>query len=117
MKTTLHFIKLIQDINLQNEDYLVSFDVASLCTNIPVEEVLQVIRNRLNTDKFISKKRAMGNSLSLVVSIYLWNTLRKQHWIQQTINPLNSSDMLTTLPWTGHMDQKTATISSPSQQR
>jgi hypothetical protein len=47
-----NFIKLIQDINLQNEDYLVSFDV-SLFINVPVEEVLQVIRNKLNTDPSI----------------------------------------------------------------
>jgi hypothetical protein len=49
MKNSEHVIKLIQDINLQNEDYLVSFDV-SLFTNIPLEEVLQVIRNRLSMD-------------------------------------------------------------------
>jgi hypothetical protein len=36
-----HFIKLIQEINLQNE---------GLFTNILMEEVLQVITNRLNTD-------------------------------------------------------------------
>jgi hypothetical protein len=40
---------LVQDIILQNGDYLVSFDI-SLFTNVPVEEVLQVIRNRLSTD-------------------------------------------------------------------
>jgi hypothetical protein len=50
MKNSEHFIEVIQEINLQNEDYLVSFAVISLFTNIPVEEVSQVIRNRLNTD-------------------------------------------------------------------
>jgi hypothetical protein len=35
---------------------------------------------------------AMGNSLSPVVSKYLWNTVRKQHWTPQTTNPLNGSD-------------------------
>jgi hypothetical protein len=37
-------------MSLQNEDYLVSFDVGSEFTNIPVEQVLQVIRNRLSMD-------------------------------------------------------------------
>jgi hypothetical protein len=38
--------------------------------------------------------------------IFLWNTLRKEHWIQQTINPLNSSNTSTTLSWYGHVDQQ-----------
>jgi hypothetical protein len=50
MKNSEHLVKLIKAINLQNENCLVSFDVFSLFTNIPVEEVLQVIRNRLNKD-------------------------------------------------------------------
>jgi hypothetical protein len=47
LKNSKHFIKLTQEMNLRNEDYLVSFDV-SLFTKIPVEEVLHAIRNRLN---------------------------------------------------------------------
>jgi hypothetical protein len=49
MKNSERFIKLVQDINLQNEEYLESFEV-SLFTNIPVVEVLQVTRNRLDMD-------------------------------------------------------------------
>jgi hypothetical protein len=46
---SLYFLYvLIQDNILQNEDYLVSFDVVSLFTNVPVEEVLQVVINRLS---------------------------------------------------------------------
>jgi hypothetical protein len=50
MKNSEQFIKLVQDVNLKNEDFLVSFDVVGVFTNVPVEEVLQVIRNRLGTD-------------------------------------------------------------------
>jgi hypothetical protein len=39
VKNSEHFIKLIQKIKLQNEDYLVSFDIVSLFTNVPGEEV------------------------------------------------------------------------------
>jgi hypothetical protein len=51
MKNPKHFIKLIQDNSPQIEDYLVRFDV-SLFIDISVEEVLQVIRNGLNTNCF-----------------------------------------------------------------
>jgi hypothetical protein len=54
MKDSEHFVKSIQDINLQNEDYLISFDV-SLFTNVLVEEVLRVIRNRLSGDPSFSE--------------------------------------------------------------
>jgi hypothetical protein len=49
VKNSEHLIKSIQDINLLNGDYLVSFDVG-LFTNVPVKEVLQVIRSRLSAD-------------------------------------------------------------------
>jgi hypothetical protein len=49
MRNSESFIKLVWEINLQNEDCLVNFDI-SLFTNVPLEEVLQVIRNRLNMD-------------------------------------------------------------------
>jgi hypothetical protein len=49
VKNSEHFIKLKQGINLQNEDYLVSFDISPFI-KVPVEEVLQVIGNRLNMD-------------------------------------------------------------------
>jgi hypothetical protein len=43
------FTKLIYNINLQNEDYIVGFDVVSLLTNLLVEQVLQVITSMLRT--------------------------------------------------------------------
>jgi hypothetical protein len=44
VKNSEHFIKLIQDINLQSENCLVIPDIIGLFTKVPVEEVLQVIR-------------------------------------------------------------------------
>jgi hypothetical protein len=47
VKDSDHFIKSAQDINFQKRDYFVSFEVVSLFINAPVEDVLEVIRNRL----------------------------------------------------------------------
>jgi hypothetical protein len=59
VKDSEHFIKSIQDIDLQNGDYLASFDVVSLFTNVPVEEVLQVIRNRLSADPSLPERSSL----------------------------------------------------------
>jgi hypothetical protein len=56
VKKSQHFIKSIQDIDLQNEDSLVSFGAVTLFTNVPVEEALQVIRNRLNKDSSFQER-------------------------------------------------------------
>jgi hypothetical protein len=66
VKNSEHFIKSIQDINLQNEDYLPSYDVVSLFINIPVEEVLQVIRNRLSADPFFPECTLVEDEMELL---------------------------------------------------
>jgi hypothetical protein len=48
----------VEDINLQNEDYLVNFDV-SLFTNAPVEEVLEATRNTLSTDPSLPQRASL----------------------------------------------------------
>jgi hypothetical protein len=39
----------LKSVNLQSLDTLISFDI-SLFTNVPVDEALQVIRNKLHND-------------------------------------------------------------------
>jgi hypothetical protein len=56
VKNSEHFIQLLKDINLRNGDILVSFDVVSLFTNVPVEEVLRVIKNKLCMDSTVSDR-------------------------------------------------------------
>jgi uncharacterized protein (UPF0335 family) len=46
----------MKDISLRKEDILVSFDVKSLFSNVPVEEVLQVIKNKLYMDHTFSER-------------------------------------------------------------
>jgi hypothetical protein len=54
VKNSEHLIQLLEDINLRNWDILVSFDVLSLFTNVPVAEILQVIKNKLCMDPTVS---------------------------------------------------------------
>jgi hypothetical protein len=49
VKNSDHFIQLLKPIELQDQDILVSFDVVSLFTNVPIEESLQIIKSKLDT--------------------------------------------------------------------
>jgi hypothetical protein len=49
-KNSGHFVQLLKDVNSQSQDTLVSFDVVSLFTNVPVDETLQIIENKFHND-------------------------------------------------------------------
>jgi hypothetical protein len=55
VKNSGHFIQLLKSVNLQSLDTVVSFDVVSLFTNAPVDEALQVIRNKLHNNNTLAK--------------------------------------------------------------
>jgi len=47
VKNSTHFVSIIQNICIDQNEIMVSFDVSSLFTNIPIEEVLKVIEAKL----------------------------------------------------------------------
>ncbi|KAI5644679.1 hypothetical protein NE865_03331 [Phthorimaea operculella] len=55
VKNSRHFIDIISDLRLEPDEMLVSFDVESLFTNVPIKECLKVIEGRL-IDKGIPKR-------------------------------------------------------------
>jgi hypothetical protein len=46
-KNSEHFLQLLKSVNVCESDKLASFDVINLFTNVPAEEVLDIIRNKL----------------------------------------------------------------------
>ena len=44
------FVECLQEIRIRPEDLLVSFDVTSLFTQVPIDEALEVVRARLTKD-------------------------------------------------------------------
>jgi hypothetical protein len=54
-----HFMQLLRLVNTQSTDTLVSFDVVSLFTNVPVEEALQVISSKLQKDETLASRSSL----------------------------------------------------------
>ena len=65
VKNSTKFCGSIADINLQDDDELVSFDVVSLFTSIPVDAVVNVAYNCLVNDENLQEMTALYWSLAL----------------------------------------------------
>ncbi len=50
IKNSTHFVNRISDIVIDDSDLLVSFDVKSLFTMVPIEDSITIIRDRLVAD-------------------------------------------------------------------
>ncbi len=69
----LHFSELINQRQVRNNELMVSFDVSSLFTNVPVEEALDIVKDRLETDHSIHDR----TNLSITSLIDLLNMCLK----------------------------------------
>ncbi len=56
IKNSKDFVEKSKDIKLIDTDILVSFDVESLFTNVPVPETLKIIESRLNNDDTLHQR-------------------------------------------------------------
>ena len=50
VKNSDQFAALIQDLTLQPDDIMVSFDVVSLFTNVPISDATTIAKDRLAAD-------------------------------------------------------------------
>jgi hypothetical protein len=50
VKDSCHLIEILKKQKLETNDLLVSFDVESLFTNIPIEETLMLLKDKFNLD-------------------------------------------------------------------
>ena len=50
IKNSSHFVTRLKDINMEQTDMMISFDVKSLFTMIPIKDSITIIRDRLNAD-------------------------------------------------------------------
>ncbi|PNF22345.1 hypothetical protein B7P43_G18297, partial [Cryptotermes secundus] len=59
VKNSAYFVQLLKTVNLHSQDIFVSFDVVSLFTNVPVDEVLQIIENKLHDDVTLTERSVL----------------------------------------------------------
>jgi hypothetical protein len=59
VKNSGHFVQLLKSVNLRSSDTLLSFHVVSLFTDVPVDEALEVIRDKLNNDGTLTELSAL----------------------------------------------------------
>jgi hypothetical protein len=59
IKNSGHFVQLLKSVNLQSLDNLIGFDVVSLFSNVPVDEALQVIRNKLHNNDTLAERSVL----------------------------------------------------------
>ena len=50
VKNSKHFVEMMSGLRIEDDEMLVSFDVSSLFTNVPVDEAVRVIHDRLQND-------------------------------------------------------------------
>ena len=55
-----HFVQRINEIQCDDNDFLVSFDVKSLFTCIPVPDVLKIIENLLLNDAVLAERTKLS---------------------------------------------------------
>jgi hypothetical protein len=71
---------LLRSVNLQSTDTLVSFDVVSLFTSVPVEEALQVISGKLQKDETLASRFSLQvDALMELLKVCLKTTYFQVH--------------------------------------
>ena len=56
MRNSQHFVEEVKGLNLKENEIMVSFDVRSLFTNVPIAESIQVIYDRLVKDMCLEER-------------------------------------------------------------
>ena len=60
LQNTKDFIQQLKDVKLQPDESIISFDVKALCTSVPIQPVLNIIKNKLENDQDLKQRTSMS---------------------------------------------------------
>ena len=80
LQNTKDFIQQIKDVKLQQDETIISYDVKALFTSVPIQPVLNIIKNRLEKDQELQQRTSM--SVSQITSL-LEYCLRSTYFVFQ----------------------------------
>ena len=60
IKDSAHFVDLVKDIKLSEDEVMISFDVKSLFTNVPITEAVEVIHDMLKSDETLEERTVLS---------------------------------------------------------
>ena len=61
-ENTKDFIHQLKELKLQQDETIISYDVKALFTSVPIQPVLNIIRNRLENDQQLQQRTSMSVS-------------------------------------------------------
>ncbi|XP_063386884.1 uncharacterized protein LOC134672866 [Cydia fagiglandana] len=78
VRDSTHFVQLLDDVTLKEDELMVSFDVASLFTNVPVMETIEIIRRMASRGGPLTEYKGLIE-FCLTSGYFVW---RGEHYLQ-----------------------------------
>ncbi len=60
IKNSTHFMQIVNSVCLRSDEMMVSVDVSSLFTNVPIDEAVSVIRDKLPNDESLDERTCLS---------------------------------------------------------
>ena len=80
LQNTKDFIQQLKEVKLQQDETIISYDVKALFTSVPIQPVLNIIKNRLENDQQLQQRTSM--SVNQITSL-LEYCLRSTYFVLQ----------------------------------
>jgi hypothetical protein len=65
VKDSKHLVEMLSQVTVQPDDIMASFDVESLFTNVPIEETLEILKDKLEKDTDLSTRTPLSKEAIL----------------------------------------------------